>query len=143
MTGVAGAGPAPRPGIHHVELWTHDLTIAADLDWLLARLGWTARQDPGWPTGRTWHHPDGSYLVLEQSPAVTGTRHERTRPGMNHLALTIADRPALDGLRADAAAHGWTELFAERYPHAGGPDHVALYLEGAQGHEIEVVAPPV
>lgn len=130
-----------RPAFHHVELWTHDLSIATAFDWLLERLGWTARHDPDWPAGRTWHHADGSYLVLEQSPDVTGDAHERTRPGLNHLALTIGDAASLADLRAEAPAHGWTELFSDLFPHAGGPDHTAVYLENAQGHEIEIVAP--
>lgn len=126
--------------LHHIELWTHDLAIAPFFDWLLGELGWEARHDPAWPEGRTWHHPTGVYLVLEQSPAVVGTAHDRMRPGLNHLALAAADRAALDRLRDGAAAHGWTELFGQEYPHAGGPDHTALFVENAQGFELEIVA---
>lgn len=133
------------PALHHLELWTSDLAdLSSALDWLLGELGWEARHDPDWPQGRTWHHGDGTYLVAEQSPAVTGARHERLRPGMNHLALPLPPGPdprgRLDALRAAAPAHGWTELFGERYPHAGGPEHTALSLEHAQGFELEVVA---
>ena len=42
-------------------------------------------------------------------------------------------------MRADATAYGWRELFAERYPHAGGDGHTALYLENSEGFEVEVV----
>lgn len=127
--------------VHHIELWTADLEATApSFDWLLGSLGWRARVDPDWPAGRTWHHDSGVYLVLEESPAVTGA-HDRLRAGLNHLALRAADRAALDALRAGAAAHGWAELFAELYPHAGGPDHVALYLANAEGFEVELVAP--
>lgn len=125
--------------LHHIELWTHDLSIAPSFDWLLGELGWETRHDPEWPEGRTWHHPAGVYLVLEQSPAVIDTDHDRMRPGLNHLALTAPDRAALDRLRADAAAHGWSELFEDRYPHAGGPDHTALFVENAQGFELEII----
>ena len=45
-------------------------------------------------------------------------------------------------MRADAAAHGWRELFAEKYPHAGGDGHTALYLENSEGFEVEVVVEP-
>lgn len=133
------------PALHHVELWTADLDgLAPALDWLLGALGWQARTVEGWPEGRTWHHADGTYLVLEQSPTVRGTDHDRLRPGLNHLALRLPPgtdaRSRLDAVRAGAAAHGWSELFTERYPHAGGPQHTALFLEHPQGFEIEVVA---
>lgn len=69
-------------------------------------------------------------------------------PGLHHLELWTADlattEPAwhwlLDSLRDKAAEHGWRELFAERYPHAGGEDHVAWYAEDPEGIEVEIVA---
>jgi catechol-2,3-dioxygenase len=126
-------------GLHHVELWVNDLpTVEAGWRWLLAELGWTEAEP--WAHGRTWHHSDGTYLVVEQSPAVTGA-HDRMTAGLNHLALNCADRAALDRIRTGALEHGWSEMFADMYPHAGGPDHTALFLENAQGFEIEVVSP--
>lgn len=40
----------------------------------------------------------------------------------------------------DGPAHGWTLLFPERHPHAGGPDHYAAYLASTDGFEVELVA---
>ncbi|MGY5763988.1 GNAT family N-acetyltransferase [Brachybacterium sp. DNPG3] len=135
-------------GLHHLELWTADLDAAEPAwDWLLGTLGWRAEEVPSWEDVQIWRHADGSYVVLEQSADVTGTRTERTRPGMNHVALRL-DAPAavarelLDALRAQAPAHGWSELFAERYPHAGGAEQFAWYGESAEGVEVEVVAAP-
>ncbi len=126
--------------VHHIELWTHDLAaVEGSFEWLLASLGWAPRHDPEWPQGRTWHHETGAYLVLEQSPAVSATEHDRLRPGLNHLAFRVADRDALDTLREQASTHGWSELFAESYPHASGEDYTALYLANAQGFEMEIV----
>lgn len=133
------AQPAAGSAVHHVELWTEDLaTSGPALDWLLTELGWQARHDPAWPQGRTWHHPDGTYLVLEASPAVTGPL-DRMRAGLNHLALRVADRSSLDRVRGGCGDHGWTELFADSYPHAGGPGHTALFLENDEGLELELV----
>lgn len=126
--------------VHHIELWTSDLAAAEPgWQWLLSRLGWERGVDGDWPSGRIWRHSSGVYLVLEQSPAVVGDRHDRMAPGLNHLALRAKDREELDRLRAEAAAHGWAELFVDRYPHAGGPDHTALFLENVEGFEIELV----
>lgn len=128
------------PGFHHVELWTESLAEALpSWSWLLQKLGWTTYQE--WPGGISWQAADGSYLVLEESPDTTGP-HNRTRAGLNHLALTVPSSTFLDGLRQEAPGHGWEELFTDSYPYAGGPAHYALYLENIQGFEVEVVAPP-
>lgn len=126
--------------LHHIELWTDDLgAVEGAFDWLLTQLGWTADHDPSWPQGRVWRHATGVYVVLEESPAVTAP-HDRMRAGLNHLALRVGDRDGLDAIRAACPQHGWRELFAEDYPHAGGPEHTALFLENAQGFEVELVA---
>lgn len=59
--------------------------------------------------------------------------------GLNHLAFSTRDRDILDRIRIEAREHGWLELFAESYPHAGGEQHTALYLENLQGFEVEIV----
>ncbi|WP_244926079.1 VOC family protein [Arachnia propionica] len=76
-----------RNAVHHIELWTSDVEAATpSFDWLFATLGWTLDHDPARPTGRIWQHPSGVYLVLEQSPDISGPL-ERTHAGLNHLAL--------------------------------------------------------
>lgn len=144
---VTDPSPPPRgAGLHHLELWTADLAAEAPAwDWLLSALGWRGEEDLTWEDGRIWRHPDGSYLVLEQSPDVVGASAERRRPGMNHVAFSLpatgeaAGRAELDTVRENARAHGWTELFAERYPHAGGEEQLAWYAHSSEGVEVEVV----
>ncbi|MFF6803131.1 VOC family protein [Streptomyces sp. NPDC012616] len=127
--------------LHHVELWVPDLPRASrEWGWLLGGLGYEPYQD--WDRGRSWRHGP-TYLVVEQSPAMRddGGGHDRLRPGLNHLAFHAPSRSELDALVARAPAHGWTPLFAERYPHAGGPEHYAAYLENSDGFEVELVVP--
>ncbi|MFJ6521100.1 VOC family protein [Streptomyces filamentosus] len=131
--------PVPVPGLpHHLELWVGDLARAEEsFGWLLGALGYAPFQR--WDGGRSWVL--GSfYLVVEESPARHGDAHDRHRPGLNHLALHVAGRAAVDALAAEAPAHGWRLLFPDRHPHAGGPDHYAAYLENADGFEVELVA---
>lgn len=45
----------------------------------------------------------------------------------------------VDSFAAESVHHGWA-LFVDRYPHAGGPDHYATYLENVDGFEVELVA---
>ena len=126
--------------VHHVEIWVPDLPRAlTSWGWVLARLGW--KDGDSWPGGYTWIAPDGSYLVAEQSPAMSATEHDRLRPGMNHLALNAASRAELDAIVAEADAHGWTLMFADRHPYAGGPQHYAAFLHNTDGYELEIVAP--
>ena len=100
----------PR-AIHHFDLWVQDaVTAAPQWDWLLTGCGW--ERDFADETGGAWKHPDGTYTFLERSSDLVDEPHDRLRPGINHLALTVADQPALDALRAAAAGHGWSELYA-------------------------------
>ena len=121
--------------VHHIDLWVGDAAVAAsEWGWLLGELEWDVSDDC-----RSWVHTDGTYLFLERSADQLDEPHDRFRPGVNHLALTVEDRATLDRIRAESSAHGWHELFADRYPHAGGDKHTALYLESSEGFEVEIV----
>ncbi|MFD2472764.1 VOC family protein [Amycolatopsis silviterrae] len=124
--------------LHHVELWVPDLArAAASLGWLLETLGYQRFQT--WDAGRSWRLGP-TYLVVEQSPALTADRHDRCRPGLNHLAFHVEDAATVDQLTADAARHGWRLMFPEKHPHAGGAEHYAAYLENDDGFEVELVS---
>lgn len=121
--------------LHHLDLWVSDAAAAAgEWGWLLGELGWEIDIE-----GVSWVHGDGTYLFVERSADQLDEPHDRLRPGLNHLALTCPDRETLDRMRAESTAHGWHELFADRYPHAGGDQHTALYLENGEGFEVELV----
>jgi RimJ/RimL family protein N-acetyltransferase len=135
---VTVALPSAHGKPHHLELWVADITRAeASFGWLLGELGWQEYQrfsgGVSWKLGVT-------YLVLEQSPALTGVGYERTLPGLNHLALHVDTRARVDSLVAAAQLHGWQPMFVDRYPFAGGESHYAAYLENEDGFEIELVA---
>jgi RimJ/RimL family protein N-acetyltransferase len=135
---VLVALPDPAAGVHHVELWVAGLAAAEKtFGWLFAQLGW--REYQRWDHGVSWRR-GRAYVVVEDSPARGGDRHDRTAPGINHLALHAGSRADVDRIAADAPQHGWQLMFADRHPHAGGPDHYAAYLENADGFEIELVA---
>lgn len=107
--------------------------------WLLERLGYTPFQH--WAAGRSWRHGQ-TYLVIEHSPDMSGIEHERRRPGLNHLAFHAGDRGQVDDLANEAADNGWTLMFNDQHPYAGGPDHYAAYLVNTDGFEVELVATP-
>jgi catechol 2,3-dioxygenase-like lactoylglutathione lyase family enzyme len=130
--------PDPPAGtLHHVELWVPDLARAvAEWGWLLGELGYAGFQD--WPDGRSWRL-GATYLVVEQSPALTAASHERCRPGLNHVAFHAGHAARVDALYRRAPEHGWLPLFPDAYPHAGGPAHYAAYLANSDGYEAELV----
>ncbi|WP_431915842.1 VOC family protein [Nonomuraea jabiensis] len=133
MTGEPATGT-----LHHVEIWVPDLPRAvASWQWLLETLGYTLHQH--WEHGRSWRL-GATYLVLEQSPALSADRHDRRRPGLNHLAFHVGSRAEVDALVEQASAHGWTLMFPDRHPYAGGEHHYAAYLEDGDGFEIELVS---
>jgi catechol 2,3-dioxygenase-like lactoylglutathione lyase family enzyme len=125
--------------LHHVELWVPNLDrAAASWGWLLKQLGYELFQD--WPGGQSWRCGP-TYIVIEQSPARTATRHDRCRPGLNHLAFHVESQARTDELSVDAGQNGWRMMFADQYPYAGGTGHYAAYLENIDGFEVELVAP--
>jgi catechol 2,3-dioxygenase-like lactoylglutathione lyase family enzyme len=130
-----------RGTLHHLELWVPDLARAeASWGWLLERLGYT--QDRRWTQGAAWSLGT-AYVVLESGADLTPGPHERTRAGLNHVAFWAGSRADVDLLVEESADHGWTLLFEDRHPHAGGAEHYAAYLEDADGFEVELVAEPL
>lgn len=126
-----------RGPIHHVELWVTDIERAgASWGWLLERLGYHV--DQTFDGGVSWRYGD-AYVVVEASPAVRGG-HDRLRAGLNHLAFWGGSRADVEQLARDAVEHGWSLMFTDRHPFAGGADHHAAYLENADGFEVEIVA---
>ncbi|MWA10116.1 trifunctional class I SAM-dependent methyltransferase/NUDIX hydrolase/VOC family protein [Streptomyces sp. BA2] len=128
---------APARGAHHVELWVPDFAAAeASWGWLLGELGHVREQR--WEGGGSWRR-GATYVVLEHSPDMRGGGHDRLRPGLNHLAFHVGTTAELDRLVAQAPGHGWSLLFPERHPFAGGEEHCAAYLEDGAGFEVELV----
>ena len=135
----AAGQTAPTTGtLHHVELWVPDIGRAVvGWGWLLDALGYRQFQD--WPGGRSWRHGT-TYIVVEQSPDLTADRHDRCRPGLNHLAFHVMGRSTVDQLVNEAANHGWFLMYPADHPYAGGSDNYAAYLSNEDGYEVELVA---
>lgn len=124
-------------GLHHIEIWVVDVEHAETWAWILMQLGYGLTDE--WPEGRTWSD-GGAYITLTTSPNLSDAEHDRRRPGVNHLAFWGGSTSDVDALMAAAPEHGWTPLYADRYPHAGGPDHYAGWVENADGFKVEIVA---
>jgi hypothetical protein len=66
--------------------------------------------------------------------------HERCRPGLNHIAFFAGVPEQVDTLTDAGRLHGWTLMFPDKHPYAGGGDHYAAYLVNTDGYEVELVA---
>src|SRR5580700_10581607 len=131
--------PVVMGTLHHLELWVPDLSRAEHTwGWLLGALGYELYQQ--WPEGCSFRTGD-MYIVIEQSPARSAFRHDRCRPGLNHLAFHVSTREDVEDLVARALDHGWRLLFDDVHPWAGGDQHYAAYLEDWDGYEVELVGP--
>jgi len=124
--------------LHHLTLWVPDLARADESwSWLLDALGWTREAAVG--DVLLFRHATGSAIAIEQSPdMVPGMLHSRFRPGMNHLAFSLAPDVSLDALTDAAGEHGWSPLPSDPHPIAGGAR--VAYLEDRDGFEVELVA---
>jgi catechol 2,3-dioxygenase-like lactoylglutathione lyase family enzyme len=128
MAGRAG-------GLHHVEIYVADLPLARDFwGWWLGELGWTPFQD--WDQGFSLRQ-GRTYLVFVLATHLDRPFH-RCRPGLNHLAFHAESRAQLNRLTDEVVRRGWTLLYPERHPHAGGPDSVALFFEGPERLKVEL-----
>ncbi|WP_440102191.1 VOC family protein [Glutamicibacter mishrai] len=124
--------------LHHLEIWVDDLEASrGSLGWLLVRLGYVVQSQ--WVDGISYQQ-DRLYIVLESGPDVRRQPHDRRAPGLNHLAFSLPSSQDVDEVAAEALKHGFNLMFADKHPHAGGPDHYAAYLEDQSGFEVELVA---
>lgn len=138
--GIATAGSAVAPtigAIHHLEVYVSDLGASARFwGWLLGRFGYEPFQE--WDDGISFRTA-ATYLVFVAAPDASRDL-DRRQAGLNHIAFGLASRTDVDALRADLAARGERLLYDDRYPHAGGVDHYAVFCEDPDGIKVEVVA---
>jgi catechol 2,3-dioxygenase-like lactoylglutathione lyase family enzyme len=124
--------------LHHLTLWVPDLERARrSWSWLLGELGFVLHRTLD--SLLLFRDDSGFSLALEESPdMVPGMLYSRFRPGLNHLAFTVASEDALAAIGSQAPSHGWSALPVDRHPIAG--ESAVVYLEDEDGFEVELVA---
>lgn len=122
--------------LHHIELQVADFTSSSgSWEWLFDQLEYTPYQ--AWSGGRSWRR-GGTYVVLADAPREGA--HDRRISGLNHLAFHAGTRANVDRLWESAIDNGWSRLYIDRHPWAGGRRHYAAFLENADRFKVELVA---
>ena len=127
--------------LHHLELYVSNLQRTADFyHWLLPQLGYEPFQQ--WPEGFSMKHSSSFYIVFVQAQEKhLDIPYHRSRVGMNHLAFYADSRAHVDAITAQLRERNVPILYSDRHPHAGGPDHYAVFFEDPDRIKVEIVAP--
>lgn len=128
---------AVRGPLSHLELYVSDLERSVDhWTWILGWLGYGPYQE--WDEGVSFR-ADGTYLAFVQAPEGAAGL-DRRAVGLNHIAFRVGSTAEVDELTAELRERGVRILYEDRHPHAGGPDHYAVFFEDPDGLKVEVVA---
>lgn len=127
--------------LHHVELYVSDLTRSVAF-WtpFMSMLGYEA---DAWSGGMNYvRDPEETYFcLLPAPPEHLSAGYHRKRIGLNHLAFRGTSRAQVDQIAGWVKANGYSLLYEDRHPFAGGADYYAVLCEDPDRFKLEVVAP--
>ena len=127
--------------LHHVELYVSSLERSCAF-WtpFMAMLGYSAE---AWSGGMNYvRHEDETYFCLLPAPQeYLSAGYHRKRVGLNHLAFKGTSRAQVDEIASWITDNGYTLLYPDRHPYAGGPNYYAVFCEDPDRFKLEVVAP--
>jgi catechol 2,3-dioxygenase-like lactoylglutathione lyase family enzyme len=127
----------PRGALHHLELYVSELERSVDFwGWLLGWLGYGPYQE--WDEGVSFRSGE-TYLAFVEAPD-GGAGLDRRAVGLNHLAFRAPSASDVDALTELLRERDVRILYEDRHPHAGGPDHYAVFFEDPDGLKVEVVS---
>lgn len=127
--------------VHHIDLTVSDLVRSrAFYEAVLGFLGYRRAADHD--NGSDWDRvgePFHSIGILKARDDGTMRKHDRTSPGLHHLAWTSDSRDDVDRLHALLIVLGATILDAPAdYPRYG-PEYYAIFFADPDGLKLEYV----
>lgn len=124
-------------GLDHVDLTAIDLARSTDFYALvLGELDFSRVEHPSYVAFSNGRMNVG---LRQASAAGRESAHDRTRPGLHHLALRARRRADVDALHSFLAGHGVTVLDPpSEYPQYG-PDYYAVFFADPDGLKLELV----
>ncbi|NUQ73798.1 MAG: VOC family protein [Polyangiaceae bacterium] len=126
--------------LHHVEINVSDLKRSCEFwGWLLGELGYEPFQR--WDEGASWKL-GATYLVFVQTvDRYKDHGYHRRATGLNHIAFHARSKEHVDAITAELNRRGYTVLYRDQHPHAGGEDHYAVFFEDPDRIKVELAAP--
>lgn len=122
---------------HHMDIYVADLgrTVAF---WgpLLESLGWRVRAER--PTVKSWTDGTTELFFVQAEPEFVAQGYHRKRVGLNHLALGVDGRPALEAVRTLVEAHGARMLYGGEIEETATQHR--LFFEDPDRIKVEVLA---
>ncbi|KAA0548166.1 hypothetical protein FZW96_10605 [Bacillus sp. BGMRC 2118] len=126
--------------LHHLELYVSNLQQSLQFwDWFLQELGYEEYQQ--WEEGKSYKLGDTYLVFVQVEEHYKQNIYHRKAVGLNHLAFHVDSREEVDELAKAVKEKGYTILYEDRYPFAGGPEYYALFFEDPDRIKVEVVAP--
>ena len=126
--------------LHHVEIYVSDLKISlAFWDWFLKKLGYEDFQN--WDAGHSFRREETYIVFVQAERRYLSTEFHRCHAGLNHLAFHAASRAQVDEMTNEVRAKGYTILYEDKHPFAGGEGYYALFCEDPERIKVELVAP--
>ncbi|HEV2249962.1 MAG TPA: VOC family protein [Candidatus Limnocylindria bacterium] len=122
---------------HHLDIYVADLARSAAF-WgpLLGELGWRAR--PERPTVRSWTDGTTELFLVQAEPEFVAQGYHRKRVGLNHLALSVPGRSALDAVRTLVASRGARMLYGGEIEETA--TQYRFFFEDPDRIKVEVLA---
>lgn len=124
--------------ISHIELYVRNLKETRNFwEWLLIdKLNYQLFQK--WADGVSYRFDD-TYIVFVQTDKIE-PKYNRTAVGLNHLAFYVESPQTVDFIRQEVHERGYSELYADSYPHASGNDVYTLFFEDPDRIKVEIVS---
>lgn len=126
--------------LHHIEIYVSDLARSVDFwQWVLEdELGYSLYQK--WEQGKSWKKDDHYIVFVQTEDKYQNIPYHRCATGLNHLAFLGRSRAHIDALYKALQQKNINVLYTEKYPHAGGDDHYAVYFEDPDRIKVEIIA---
>lgn len=129
-----------RGMLHHIELNVSNLEKSTAF-WgeLLEELGYEPFQS--WESGRSFKLGDTYLVFVQTEEKFLESSYHRKEVGLNHLAFYADSREHVDEITNQLKEKDVSILYSDRHPHAGGPNHYAVFFEDPDRIKVEIVAP--
>lgn len=126
--------------LHHLELYVSDLKNSTEFwGWLLEELGYKNYQK--WDSGQSWKRGETYIVFVQTQKRFLDIPYHRSRVGLNHLAFQAESYEQVNDITEKLKNKGYTILYPNQHPYAGGNNHYAVYFEDPDRIKVEIVAP--